>query len=87
MRPRRLPRGHRLIIALTAPARVHWGTDGWNNVQDVDTHDTGLGVHVARLDVAEFAAGRSLQFTFEWLEKKGWEGKDYEMRVEAGREE
>jgi glucoamylase len=87
MRPRRLPRGHRLIIALTAPARVRWGTDGWNNVQDVDTHDTGLGVHVARLDVSEFAAGRSLQFTFEWLEKKGWDGKDYEMRVEAGREE
>jgi glucoamylase len=83
MRPRRLPQGHRLIIAILAPARVHWGTGGWKDVQDVDTHDTGLGVHVARLDVAGLKGGDSVQFTFFWTERQAWEGKNYEMRVEV----
>lgn len=43
-----LPAGHRLALALPAPARVHWefatGESG-----ELATVDPGLGVHVARL--------------------------------------
>jgi glucoamylase len=80
-RPRRLRAGDGLTIALTAPARVHWGVNGWMQVQDIDTRDTGLGVHVADLPVTGLKAGESVQFTFLWLEPESWEGQDYEVVV------
>jgi glucoamylase len=80
-RPRHLRTGNTLSVALKAPARVHWGVNGWKQVQDVDTHDTGLGVHVADLPVAGIVAGETIQFTFVWRETKMWEGQDYEILV------
>jgi len=81
MRPRRLRAGKRLTIALTAPARIRWGVNGWTDVRDVETSDTGLGICVAELDVAALKAGESLQFTFLWLSTQTWEGRDYQIRV------
>ena len=83
MRPRRMIAGHTLTIALKAGARVHWGVNGWKEVRDVDTRDTGLGVHVADLPVAALAAGETIQFTFLWAETQAWEGQDYEVHVIA----
>ena len=79
--PRRIRAGQGLCIALTAAATVHWGVDGWADVQDVETRDTGLGVHVADLPVQAFAAGRTIQFTFRWRDAGTWEGQDYEVAV------
>jgi glucoamylase len=81
MRPRRMLAGHTLTIALKAPARVHWGVNGWNDVQDVETRDTGLGLYVADLPVAALAAGETLQFTFFWTHTQQWEGQDHEVVV------
>ena len=83
MRPRRMIAGHTLTIALKAGARVHWGVNGWKEVRDVDTRDTGLGVHVADLPVAALAAGETIQFTFLWAETRAWEGQDYDVQVIA----
>ncbi len=80
-RPRRLPPGHGLSIALTAPARVHWGVNGWKDVRDIDTRDTGLGVHVVDLAVTSLAEGETVQFTFRWRETDVWVGQDYEVLV------
>jgi glucoamylase len=80
-RPRRLRAGDALSVALKAPALVHWGVDGWTAVRDVRTRDTGLGVHVADLPVAELKAGQTIQFTFQWLETSAWEGRDHEILV------
>ncbi|MDE2184949.1 MAG: glycosyl hydrolase [Alphaproteobacteria bacterium] len=80
-RPRRLHAGNTLCIALKAPARVHWGINGWKEIQDIDTRDTGLGVHVVDLPVTGLAAGETIQFTFLWLEAEAWEGQDYEVLV------
>ncbi|MDE1939165.1 MAG: glycosyl hydrolase [Alphaproteobacteria bacterium] len=81
LRPRNMRSGNTLCIALKAPARVHWGVNGWNEIRDADTRDTGLGLHVVDLPVAQLAAGATVQFTFFWLETKGWEGQDYEVSV------
>jgi glucoamylase len=75
--------GHALTIALKAAARIHWGVDGWKEVRDAETRDTGLGVHVADLPVAALSAGGSVQFTFLWSDSEAWEGRDYEVQVKA----
>jgi len=80
-RPQRLRAGNSLTVALKAPARVHWGVNGWKAVRDVDTEDTGLGVHVADLPVAGLAAGTTIQFTFLWRDTEAWEGRDYLLLV------
>ena len=83
VRRRRLRAGDTLTIALKAPARVHWGVNGWKEIRDADTRDTGLGVHVADLPVAALTAGETIQFTFLWLDTQTWEGRDHAVRVTA----
>jgi glucoamylase len=82
-RPRWLRSGNSLCIALKASARVHWGINGWKEVKDVDTRDTGLGIHAVDLPVAMLKAGETVQFTFLWSDTQMWEGRDYEMAVSA----
>jgi glucoamylase len=79
--PRHLQAGNRFIVALRAPARVHWGRNGWRDARDIDTKDTGLGVHAAELPTTGLDAGESVQFTFYWLDQGSWEGRDYEVQV------
>jgi glucoamylase len=81
--PRQMTAGHTLYIALTAPAKVHMGINGWQDIQDIDTADTGLGVHVAKLPTDTLKPGDSLQFTFFWLDSHSWEGRDYGVAVEG----
>jgi glucoamylase len=80
-RPRRIRAGTALCIALKAPARVHWGVNGWKDTKDIETTDTGIGVHVADLTVARLAAGAIVQFTFLWRATDLWEGQDYQVLI------
>lgn len=80
-RPATLQAGKTLTIALDAPARLHWGINGWQHVLDVDTSDTGLGLHAIDLDVAGLPRGATIQFTFFWHESGTWEGRDYEISI------
>lgn len=73
--------GHTLTIALTAPALVHWGINGWTDIADTTTFDTGLGLYVVDLPVTELVAGNTIEFTFFWLEPQTWEGRDYRIEV------
>lgn len=75
-----LKAGKTLTIALKAPARVHWGINGWNCLTDIDTRET-LGLHVADLPTAALSTGTTIQFTFLWREPKAWEGHDYEVLI------
>jgi glucoamylase len=76
-----LQTGKTLTIALKAPARVHWGINGWKDIRDADTKDTGLGLHVVDLPVAGRAAGESIEFTFLWRNTQVWEGRDYQVQI------
>lgn len=79
--PRQMAAGHTLYVALKAPAKVHMGVNGWQDIQDIDTEDTGLGVYVAQLPTASLKAGDSVEFTFLWTESNTWEGRNYEVAV------
>jgi glucoamylase len=80
-RPRHIKAGNKFSIALTAPALVHWGKNGWKNIQDSATRDTGLGVYLIELPLSGLVKGDSIQFTFYWQAQNTWEGRDYEVLV------
>jgi glucoamylase len=79
---RRIKRGQGLIIALSRPALVHWGVDGWNDVTDAKTVDMGLGQHGLEIGAAALSQARMINFTFEWRDDQRWIGKDYQVDIE-----
>ncbi len=81
MRPPCARAGKTLIIALTAPAQVRCGVNGWSDIRDIETTDTGLGVYTADLGMIGVKVDDTVQFTFFWTATKTWEGKDYQIRV------
>ena len=70
------PAGASLVIALEAPAIVHWGHDGWRSVQDVPSTDTGLGFHVATLNTGALPLGTRIDFTWRRQDTGEWRGRD-----------
>ena len=58
--------GASLLIVLPAPANVHYGFDGWQNVSDASTIPNALGVHVLHLDTSKLKPGQRLDFTY-WV--------------------
>jgi glucoamylase len=83
-RSHQIRRGSALYFALESPARVHWGTNGWQNIQDADTApENRLGLNVVKIDLDDVAIGSTVQFTFFWKDRRAWEGRDYALTVEA----
>ncbi|HLK40508.1 MAG TPA: glycoside hydrolase family 15 protein, partial [Polyangiaceae bacterium] len=78
---RRMTAGGTLRVELLTPATVHWGVDEWQNISDVETHDTDLGVHVADLPTERFLVGTRVRFTFHWRDSARWEEQDFAVDV------
>jgi glucoamylase len=78
-----MPAGLLLRIETHAPAFVHWSSDGWDNVADLPTTDSGLGVHFADLPTSALPVGKTIRFTFHWPENDHWEGTDFLVVIEA----
>ena len=79
---RTMPCGSTLRVQTFAPARVHWGIDGWQSVRDCDSRDAALGVHVADLPTGGLRAGSQVNFTIYWPEDRRWAGTDFCISVE-----
>jgi glucoamylase len=72
-----------LIVALPRPARVHWGVNGWRNIADGETRDTGLGLHAFELSAAALADAHDINFTAQWHDDQVWIGRDFVVRILA----
>ncbi len=79
---RTMPRGKELRLLLHAPARVHWGHNGWQGIADVVTEDWGLA-HIAALPTAQLIPGDTVEFTLYWPDKDQWQGEDFQIRITA----
>jgi glucoamylase len=79
---RSMPQGKNLRISLLAPALVHWSDDNWQTTHDTDTVSTGVGIHAADLPTGGLEAGRSVVFTFFWLEQQRWEGTNFSVNFD-----
>jgi glucoamylase len=78
--------GTPLIIALPRAARIHWGVNGWQNVADGDTQDTGLGLHGLELGAAALSHAHRIDFTFQWCNTQQWVQKDFHVVIDGGGE-
>lgn len=78
-----IPKGKKLRIEVLSPAMIHWSENDWDQVQDVKTTDTGLGVHIADLLTDDLPSGSKINFTIYWLDQDRWEGRDYSVQIEA----
>jgi glucoamylase len=76
-----MPAGARLAVALPRGAVVHWGVDGWSDIADQPTEDSGLGFFVAVLETGGLRAGQSVDFTARWEADAGWLGQDLHIAV------
>jgi glucoamylase len=74
--------GERLAIALPRPAIVHWGREGWHEVADEPTRDSGLGFQIATLDVGRLPPGERVEFTWRWQASGAWQGRDYQVTIQ-----
>ena len=42
---------------------IHWRVEDWQSIRDTETVDTGLGVHVAELEIRSLVSGQRINFT------------------------
>ncbi len=82
-RPRQLSAGQELRLLLQAPFTVHWGINGWQDVQDLHSEDWQLG-HVAILPLRALPTGASVQFTVRWQDSGAWQGEDFHIDIIGG---
>ena len=77
---RSVKRGYVLRIQVPASFRLHWSDDEWQTVKDTPSSATTLGVAFA--DIPILAAQRTpIRFTFFWMARGSWEGRDYLVSV------
>ncbi len=81
-RRRTMPTGKTLRLEIMSPAQIHWSTDGWRTTHDIQTRDTGLGIHLADLPTDKLAKGATVAFTLYWPQDDRWENVDYSVTVE-----
>ncbi|HQU15707.1 MAG: glycosyl hydrolase [Chromatiales bacterium 21-64-14] len=81
---RTLPAGTRLWVCAANPVSVHWGVDGWGDIQDTLARDTGLGLYTAELDTRALQPGQRVQFTLRDVRGGQWADHDYEVDVTDG---
>jgi glucoamylase len=79
-RVRRIRSGRALRVEVPRACTVHWSADGWRTTRDTTTRDSGLGLHVADLDVAGAPAGAAITFTLRWADGS-WEGDNHTVGV------
>ncbi len=77
----RMAAGKTLRLITPLSATVHWTSDGWTTVHDLEMRDTAVGCWFGDLPTIHLAAGGRVDFTFRWGER--WEGKDFRVTVEA----
>ena len=79
---RTVPPNSKVRLLASAPFLLHWSADNWATVHDSPSTVTELGVHYVDLKTADDVR-IPLRFTFYWTAESRWEGKDYELALEA----
>jgi glucoamylase len=73
--------GRSLRIETLEPSRIHWSADGWTQVHDTETRESGFGLHTADLPTEALKPGAEVLFTFFWPSARRWEGRDFSVLI------
>ena len=74
-------RGQTLWLLLDRPAMVHFGIDGWQQITDAPTEDTGLSLQALALPSAGLTEGARIDFTWRWTDGGEWAGQDWHVMI------
>jgi hypothetical protein len=55
--------------------------DNWQTVNDTETVDTGLHVHLVDLPVDNLPVNTIVVVTFHWSVANAWEGTDFTINI------
>lgn len=78
---REMPPGKALRIENLSPAVVRWSHDGGSTFQELNTVDTGIGVHVADLPTECLKGGDRIDFTLRWSDARDRPDEVYSVAV------
>ncbi|MGN6264538.1 MAG: glycoside hydrolase family 15 protein [Ginsengibacter sp.] len=76
-----VPKGKNLRIEIEAEATVRWSADRWKTIQDMDTRDTRLGIHLVDIKLKDVETDK-IYFTFFWKKANHWENQNFSITVE-----
>jgi glucoamylase len=79
---RTIPAGTRVRVLASTPFQLHWSPDNWTTTHDTSSIPTRLSVHYVDI-VTGTDSVSPLRFTFYWTSESRWEGKDYEIQLQA----
>ncbi len=72
--------GDTLRVQAAEPFLLHWSGDDWASAEDLDSTDSGLGIHFVDVPTSHRRL-KAMQFTFYWTQEGRWEGRDYLVTV------
>jgi glucoamylase len=73
--------GTLLRVQADSPFLLHWTSDEWQHSTDTRSRATGVGIEF--VDILLPGQKAPIRFTFLWVEKNRWEGKDYKVEIQA----
>lgn len=79
---REITSGQTLRIQAPAPFLLRWTEDEWQTAHDSDSHHTSLGIDFVDIPVSVVQRA-PIRFTFFWRADNRWEGRDYEVQIQA----
>jgi glucoamylase len=79
-----LPADRDLLVENDAPFILHFGFEGWRDIQDRPSAALPFGRHGVRLAAAELAGRRALSFTRYSVDGSRWAGVDYSVGLASG---
>lgn len=81
-----MPKDSSLLVESAEPFRLHFGFDGWQQVEDAPSHPLGLGMHGVILGSNRFKSHCKLDFTLFYENRNQWAGHDYSLRLVTARD-
>jgi len=72
-----------LLIDLDQPFLVHFGFDGWQDIEDRRSSPLPFGRHGVRLSRGELAGHRVVDFALYFPRQDRWQGVDFNVQLPA----
>ena len=83
-RVRSVRAGVTLRVLSPAPFQLRWTRDGWQTTQEMRSVPTALEIEYVDLPIPREQSA-PIHFTFFWTSERRWQGRDYEIVIEEGR--
>lgn len=76
-----MPSGKILRIQSLAAATVKWSVDDWVSSEELNTIDSGFGVHYVDLPTLHLRPGQQIKYTFYWLISRVQEPGEFSLHM------